>query len=428
MNFPVFGELIEEETKPQDFEIFGELIEEKPSIPSEIGRHTARTASRVGETILGLPGDITRAAGLGAKGLEKVASGVREKIGLTPIKSTERPPGIFGSQELREFSKKVFGDIVEPQSKKEKFIDDIVSDATALAIPLKGKIPFLRSIGTAIAGNLSSEIAEKFGAQEKGKTAAKLGTFFLSGLTGKGNLKKFWNEQYRLADESVPSKTRLNANKLDRKLDKLSKDLRKGGIVTPSEKFVQKPLKELKRIIHDGELRVEDAVNAKKKINELRSSLFDEVKGKSAQKFARTRINDISNYLDETLALYGKENPTFIKHYKAANEAYGGYQQSKRVGNWISRAIPFGNFGKGSLLIAEAIFKPASLKATVPAWGLFKMGELVTRMTKNPTLRNYYVNLIKNAINENKSGFIKNLKGMENEVKKNEPDLFQNID
>lgn len=132
----------------------------------------------------------------------------------------------------------------------------------------------------------------------------------------------------------------------------------------------------------------------------------------------------MSKFLDESLASYGKENPKFLEHYKAANEAYGGFQQSKRVGNWISKAIPFGKMGKTSLLIAEAIFKPASLKATIPAVGIFKIGELVARMTRNPTLRKYYGNLMKNAVNENKAGFIKNLNAMEKEVNQNESDLL----
>ena len=174
-------------------------------------------------------------------------------------------------------------------------------------------------------------------------------------------------------------------------------------------------------------MRVEDAIAAKKKINELRSSLFDEVKGKAGQKYARTRINDVANYLDETLATYGKENPQFYKHWKAANEAYGGYQQSRKVGNWISRSIPFGRLGKTGLIIIEGIFKPASLKATIPGVAAFKGGELLTRMFKNATLRRYYGNLMKDAVKENKAGFLRNLRGMEKEIEENEPDIFDRL-
>jgi len=75
----------------------------------------------------------------------------------------------------------------------------------------------------------------------------------------------------------------------------------------------------------------------------------------------------------------------------------------------------------------EAIFKPTALKATLPAVAAFKSGELLTRMFKNPTLRRFYGNLMKDAVSENKGGFIKNLRGMEKEINKSDPDIFDQL-
>jgi hypothetical protein len=83
--------------------------------------------------------------------------------------------------------------------------------------------------------------------------------------------------------------------------------------------------------------------------------------------------------------------------------------------------------GKTGLIILEAIFQPASLKATLPAAAAFKGGEILTRMIKNSTLRRYYGNLMKDAIKENKAGFLKNIKNIEKEIEKNEPDLFDKL-
>lgn len=404
-----------------------ESKDKNKSILSEVGRHAARTGSRIAESALGLPSDILQSAEVGASALEKGGSKIREKIGLKPLIHEKKPMGLPGSQELKEFSQKIFGDIVTPQSKIESFFDDVASDATVFAFPAKGKIPFIRAIGTAISGNIVEEAAEKLGLPEKWQKALKLGTFFLAGFARRGSVKNFWNKQYELADKAVPKGAKLEAFKLDRQLDKLGSELRKGGIKTPSQNFVEKPLRELKKIIRDGEMSVEDAIAAKKKINELRSGLFDEVPGKGGQKYARTKINEISKHLDETIEKYGKENPEFLKHYKAANEAYSGFQQSKKVGQWIKKAIPYGKLGHGALYLLEAIFKPAILKGTLPALGALKTGELLTRMFKNPTLRQYYGNLMKDAIKENKAGFLKNIKGMEKEIQEKDPDLFDSI-
>lgn len=422
----IFDQISLEETPKGDIFDQIEYSPGKTKIP-EVGRHVARTGSRIVESLAGLPGDILRTAELGARGVEKTGEKIREKIGLSPLKKEPiKSKTLPGSENIKEFSTKLFGETVLPQSKTEAFIDDIVSDAAVLAVPFKGKIPFVKSIGTAIAANTASKGAEKLGAREGGQAAAKIGTFFLSGLTGKGNVKKFWKNQYKLADEAVPVGEELRAFKLERNLDNLEDTLLQ-GLDTPSQQAVLKPLRQLRSKIKDGILSVKEAIASKISLNELRESLFEEVKGRTGRKGARNKLNDISHFLDNALEEYGKQNPKFYKHYNAAQEAYSGFQQSKKVANWISRVIPFGKMGKTSLLLAEALFKPATLPATGAAYVAFKSGELLTRMFKNPTLRKYYGNLVKSSINENKSGFLKNLHKMEQEIKKNDPDIFDQL-
>lgn len=420
----IFDQITLEEESPQG-DIFDQIsFEEKPSLKSEIGRHLARTTSRAAEAVGGLPGDLGRLLQAATRPVERGAAKIREKAGLKPLEDSERKPGLPGSEELREFSEKVFGDVVKPRSNKEAFIDEVIADTALLALPVKGKIPFVRSLGTSIAGNLAQEGVKELGVGEGGQAAAKVGTFFLGSILGKGSVKKFWNEKYKEAEKAIPSEALMDSNRLHRKLNNLQASLKKGGIKTPSQSFVEKPLKELKKLTGSGEMRVEDAVAAKKKINELRSSLFDEVKGRGGQKYARTRINDIANSLDDALEKYGKKNKSFYTPYKEANEAFAGYQQSKKLANWINRAIPFGKLGKNAIFIAEILMKPASLKVVAPALGAMKGGEIAFRMLANPTLRKYYRNILKDGISQNKAPFIKNLRKMEEELKKEDPDIF----
>lgn len=425
--FEEFGEIVEKAPTAREGDIFEQVTyEEPPSLISETGRHLARTGSRIAETLLGLPGDVGRLLQTGVAQVERGAGKIREKIGLEPLPTGIRKPGVPGPQEIRELSEKIFGEKVTPQTAAESFIDEIVSDAAALAIPVKGKIPFVRAIGTALAGNLVSEGAEKAGFGEKGKTAAKLGTFFFSGLTGRGNLKKYWKKQYKLADKAIPEGATVEVFKMDRKLDNLERELRK-GVSTPSKEFVLSPLKNIQKKLTTGEIPADELIQFKKDINELRGKLYTDLTGKQSIRYAQGKINDLKGIVDEEIAQYGKTNPKFLKSYKNAEEAYSGFHQSQRVGNWISSVIPFGKLGKTKILILEAIFKPATLKATIPAAGALKAGELVTRMLKNPTTRRFYGNLVKDAVNENKAGFIKNLRSLEKEVKKSDPDIFDEL-
>ncbi|MFP3859220.1 MAG: hypothetical protein ACLFUW_00210 [Bacteroidales bacterium] len=439
MSYPIYGTLVEENEidEKKNFPVFGTPIDESATFETQVGpipreggrkgileeassdpRHIIRSLSRAGESIVGLPGDLaSMVQGLGIKGLEKVSGKDLSKV----KKATDvfLPPT---SKEIYDLSYKIFGEKINPQNEKEKFADDVISDLAVLALPVKGKIPFARSIGTALAGNITKETAKALGVGETGQELTKLGTFFLSGLIGRGGVKKYWNENYKKANEAIPDGAKVSSFGMERKIDKVERTLKK-GIETPSKKFVLSPLKEIRSKIKTGEVKVDELVQMKKDLNEIRGKLYSELPGKQSIKYAQGKINDVAEIIDSTLENYGKTNPSFLKPYKNANEAYAGFQQSRKVGNWMKRNLPFKNMSKGSFLILEAIFKPAALGATVPAYGVLKSGELLARIGKNPSLRNHYLNIIKAAANENKGGLLRHLSKLEKGLEKDYPEF-----
>lgn len=436
------GFVLEEEYKSQKYpplpkgfilenennkDVFDEKEIEFSSSLKEGGRHLLRSASRATESILGLPADVLKTAQLGAKGLEKGASKIREKIGLSPLESKEKPAGFPGSSELREISQKIFGEIVTPLSKKESFIDEVISDAAALAIPVKGRVPFIRSIGTSLVGNIGQEGAKQLGFGEKGQVAAKIGAFFLSGLAGKGNVKKYWKEQYKLAKESIPEGTQTSTRILDKNLRNFEQNVLQKGGPTPAKKKIKEFYEELKKKSLSGEMDVDELVQFKHDLNQNRASLYDKELSSTDRRVAKKYYDEIAQAIESQIEQYGKKDPSFLKHWESAQEAYSGFYQSKKVGNWIARHIPFGKLGKTSLLLLEGLFRPSTLPYTAGAYSAFKSGELLTRMFKNKTLRKYYANLMKDSINENKSGFLRNLKSMEKEMEENNPDIFDEL-
>jgi len=206
-------------------------------------------------------------------------------------------------------------------------------------------------------------------------------------------------------------------------LEQIEKMLR-SGVSTPSKTAVLKPLQDLKAHIKKGRMKVSDARQAKIDINELRESLFDEVKGKTARKGARTKLNDISRALDKGLEGYGKTNPKFYEPYKEANEAYAGFHQSQKVGRFLSRMLKLGKFSKGGLLLLEAILKPTALPYTVGAYGALKGGELLARALKNPTLKKYYSDILTQSLKENGAGTVRSLRKLEEGLRK-DPEFSQ---
>lgn len=433
MSYPIFGEVVEEvEDEKPSYPIFGEPFDEKAAFLSETTpqkilpetkRHILRSLSRGAETLLGLPSDILQTAQLGARGLEKGAAKIREKIGLKPLDIKESPPGLPGSQELRELSTKIFGKTVTPQNEAETFADEVISDAVTLALPIKGKIPFLRSIGTAVAGNIAQKGAEKLGIGEKGQIGAKLGTFFLAGLTGRGNVKKYWTEQYKKAQEAIPSREMVPTFRMERNLDKIQRELSK-GIETPSKKFVLSPLNNIRKKIKTGRANVEDLIEMKKNLNEIRGKLYKDLTGKQSISYAQGKINDLANALDSEIAQYGRKNPTFFSHYKNANEAFSGFQQSKQFSRWLQQHI--NKIGKPTLILAEALF-PKLLPTTAVGFVGLKGGELLTRVFKNPTLKRFYLNVLKTSAEGNFPSALKNLNKMKKEMEEKEPEIWQSL-
>lgn len=405
-------------------DVFDEIQISESALPvQEITRHLGRTASRIGESVLGLPGDVLRTGQLAARGLEKGAGRIRRTLGMAERETGLRQPGIPGSEELKNLSQKIFGEAVTPQTAGESFVDDIVSDASVLALPIKGKIPFIRAIGTAVAGNVGEEAAKRLGAGQKGQAAAKLGSFFLAGLMGRGNVKKYWNQQYRLAEEALPADAKIDSFLLDSRLRKIERELER-GISTPSKNFVKRPLEQIRKKAIRGEVGIDELIEMKKDINELRGSLYKDLTGKQSIRYAQGKINEVANLLDSEIQRYGKGNPKFLSHYKNANDAYAGFNQSRRVGNWIGKQIK--TIGKGPILILEGLFRKLIPASGVGFVGL-KAGELMTRITRNPTLRRFYSNMMKDALKENSAGFLRNLKSLEKKLKEEEPDIFSRI-
>lgn len=388
---------------PEGFVLEKNNIQE--TAKQKIGRNTARSFARAAESVLGLPGDI----------LSLPKKLLPEPLKKAPIFGLNLP----SSDELKDLNQKIFGNILKPQSEGEEFSDEIVSDAASLLLPIKGKIPFLRAIGTSIFTNSASKGIEALGGSKDAQTAIKLGAFFLSGLTGKGSVKKFWTKKYDEAIKNIPSGDKFNAVKLQNDLNSLGKELIK-GISTPSKSNVLKSVNEIKNKIKKGKLPVEEAVEIKRNINELRESLFDEIKNKTARQGAKVKFNEVSKYLDDSLREYGKTNPAFYKPYEIAQEAYGGFQQSKKVGNFISKILGKSKVSPTTALLIKQVFFPSNILSTAASagagYGVLKTGELITRFFKNKTLNKYYIDLIKNAIKENSAGTIKNINKINKEI------------
>lgn len=438
MTFPEYGRILEEGPKAQEFPEFGRVLEEeetKPSTLQEIMRHSARTGARIGETIAGLPGDIFAIPGkIATYAAEKISG--KEQPGIRKAVELARTTTPFGqlptSSEIREITKAFSANYLEPKNETEALADDVISDAVALMIPIKGKVPFLKSIALSAGSNLVGKATEKFSGKSDVGTYAKLGSLMLMSMASKSGFKgadKFVNGLYSQAEATIPEAATVNATKMSENLSRLKKSVSL-GTKAPSEKFIINEVDEILEKVKDGKISPQEAMASKRSLNEKIASFAYGPEPQQVKARAKKLAPIIKKELNSVINEYGKENPEFLKTYRQAEEGFATIAQSKRVSNFIQKHAQMGKIGGGGALALEALTgHPGMILPTISAaagsYSVIKSAELMTRIAKSPTLRKYYLGVINAAAQENAIDMNKNLQKLDIKLQKEFPFEFE---
>lgn len=396
---------------------------QKPGFFKEAERHIQRSISRAGEAVLGTPGNLLQLP-------EKAVKYIGEK--LTGQKSTgfdeamkiakHLLPGgnLPSTEQVREQTAKISEGKLEPQNKAEEISDELVSDFASLAIPTKGKIPFLRALGLAVGTNLAGEGAEFLGASEEGKTATKVGSMFLLSAINPNGAKKYGDKLFKEAEAAIPKGATIPAANISASANKLKAELKKGG-TAPYKTSALTKVNEIQNKIKKGRIAVDELAQFKIDINKARSSLYADVAlDKGGRALAKRNLDSAARVVDDALKEYGKVNPTWEQLYRPANEVYGAIAQSKKVSNAIGRLIKQNPHTAGSILAGELFLAPKSVPFVIGGAGLLKTGELIARISKSKTLQKYYGEVVKAALKDDATTMIKYLNKLDAGLKKEE--------
>lgn len=402
--------------------------EEKEGLAHEILRHAGRSVARVAETALGAP----RAFGDFFQSLipEKAVVSGAKKVGLEkPVQANLNfmkkyaPHKLFPkSEDIRQdITKGLFGEKLEPRNEWERKADDLVSDFTALSLPLPGKqIQVLKPALLSLGGNLAAHGVGLMGGDKKQETYAKLGTFLLGSIINPKGTTKLRNDLYSKARAARPDDAIVGSNNLQKRLSQIRSSLSKGGSAESKTKSLKK-IDEINESIRNGNIEVEELERFKNSINELLSGLYDEFKtNKAGRAAARRNLGQVSGAIDDALKEYGSTNPEWEAFYRPANEVHGAIAQSKKVREMILRtakkygiAHSLALFGIGHVAGAGK----AALGATLGTSGLLG-GEMIAKALKSPTIRKYYSNVISSAVRDDAIATEQNLKKLDDSLKK----------
>lgn len=398
---------------------FGFQPEEQPKNEesTDWARHLARSGSRIAETIVGLPGDLI-----------SFIKGISEKL-PNPPEILQREPNFIQklgknvleslptSASLKKKSEELTSEYTKPKSESEEISDEIVSLSTALAFPSKDPLKFkslLSAIGKATGVKTAGKTAEYLGASEEGKAFTELGGLFLTGLMGKKTAPKFVNEQFQEARSSIPKGTLLPTHNLNSGLTAVEQELNR-GIKTATKSEVLNSVKDLKKKSSGGFMEADELVEAYHNLNEKISSkkLFEDL-SKGERALLKRRYDMIKNPLSETIKDYGKYNPKFYNKWNNANQSYATIAKSKQLSNWIESKI--GSIPKhlaGGIALEVLTGHPKLAVATAGSAASLKIGEMIYRIMKSPSLRKHYIDVIAKGSEENFPAFVKSLSKLE---------------
>jgi len=425
-----YQQAIEQGYEPQEIYQFLKKPEEKENTLENINRQITRTGARAAETILGAP----RAASeflesiipekALIKGAEKIGLGKGAK-NLIDLQKKYSPYKLLpSSEQIREnVTKYLWGEKLEPKNKWEEKADQLTSDFAALALPLPGhQLKLLKPALTALGGNIASDVVGRMGGSEKQKTFTKLGTFLAGSLFNPKGANKLRDDLYNKARKALPEDATVSSHSLGSTLDTLEKQLKKGGIAASDRPALEK-ISDLKQGMQGAQIPVDFLQSAKKKINESLAGIYKTLEGnKPGIKSAKRNLEQVGKAVDDSLTLYGKQNPEWEAFYRPANEVHGAIAQSQRVRNWLKKKkASLGSTGALALFgIEQAVGLPGSLQILGAGAGALPAAELTARIFKSPTLRKYYKNIVKASLEENVVVARENLKKLQEEFEENQ--------
>lgn len=380
--------------------------ENENDLEREIEKNQAIGTSRIAESVLGAPGDIASFfTGL---------FGEEQKVLPT-------------SKNLQDLSEKATLGYTKPENESQKVLSELSSDIGSMMIPGSGHYSFARNIGVPVVANLVKEGLKYSDSGEEAQAYGKVGTMIALDLISRrqGGVKKYMDDLFDKAKESIPKGVSVNASTLKDSLNALEGELKKGGSRKSTTNSLEK-ITELNKDIKNGKIDVSTLAAYRPSINEAIADLggFSSSVPIKYRPQAIRNLNNVKDKVIKTLTSYGEKfNPEFLKFHKEANESYAAYSTSNKIAKFLqdkvgyipkSKAVQslFDYGGLTAITGLATMGAPAAAAATLAAGG-YQGFKILNRVINSPTLAKYYANVLKEAAAGNVTATTKNLKALD---------------
>lgn len=419
------------------------IPDEKPTNAisgSEFRRHAARTGARVAEQTLGMPGSLTKNIPQFAIGklYEMFTGKAPEKEDLEKIqKATSYLGGLsqyITPESIKSTHEKVTGEYLKPQNEGEKKFDEVVEDSTNILVPLLVSGGYSNILGTlgrtgavVAFGHAAKEGTKALGGDEGWQEKAKSIAMFLASMFKPYEAEKTGAKLYEKREASLPVDVTGDARKLEASMTNLQSKMKRGTLA-PSEKAIVDETQSILNKIDNGKMSYQEAAAAKRSINEKSQAFLYTTPDKLAKARAKKLYSSINKDLEQFIDTSKNTHPEFYQAHKQANEVFSAIQESKKVSSFIKDNAKYITAAGVSTKLTGLLTLPQTAGMAVGGFSLLKSSELAWRMLKSPVLRKMYLKTMSTAAAQNLPATINNLRKLQKDAEKYEPEIFSLIE
>jgi hypothetical protein len=268
-------------------------------------------------------------------------------------------------------------------------------------------------LGTAGLGNLAKLATQYIGGSERSGDLVKAGTMLAVPFLGVRSSEKIASQLYADAESLLPEGARVSAEALSPNLAKLDKILVRGIKEAPGKKELSSIVGQLQDKISNNSINVADLVQSRRDLGSILAS-YPEIKG------VRGVLPELQSSIRNTLKSYSGKNPEFIKKLSQADEIWSAIHSGIRVGDFLKKNISFDKLDPKTALILGVSYN-VGIPKVAAAYAGTKALNGVNSLLRSPTLRNIYLDVLKDSFKENTASLIKNVARLDKAVSREEP-------
>lgn len=409
-----------------------------------IGQH----ASRIGETVLGLPGNIKREwnrefGELGKMILPEESANInkeKEKKKEKPfsersfMEHLERPPT---SQELRENVTEAIGEELtgqkkyfEPRSKKEEIAGELTQDITSMFLPGTKGMRLATRIGAPAISNMVKQGMLYLGADPSDAEKAKMGVNLIATISGQSNPGQFAANRIAQAKSMIPDTATVHVGQMANQLMPLYNRITR-GLGVPSKSRAAQGMQDLAGQVQNNRISFRSLLDARDNINEWIAEAGGWDIPAPTRDATLRNLNELKRAIIDTIETNMQTRfPQAAELYRTGYEAAAVTHQSNAISNFIEK-----KFGRKTASIGAKLLFPSlattgwMMPKTAVAFGvlypLYNAGKVINRVAKSPTLARYYQDVVNASVIGNAPLMIHSMQKLDKALAEDEKKLLK---